>query len=123
MKQFILTSFAASCLNFANGQTLAPVMEVRNVATKNVSHVEKSATPAEVTVYPNPGRNGELNVTVDTKEAHKFSLYSGDGRLLKAVSFSENTRVNIKELEKAVYPYTVSNIAGELISRGRLVIE
>jgi hypothetical protein len=123
MKLFILTAFAASCLNFANGQTLAPVMEGRNVATKNVSHVEKSAPPAEVTVYPNPGRNGELNVTVDAKETHKFNLYSGNGRLLRAVPFSENTRINIKELEKGAYPYTVSKIAGEIISRGRLVIE
>ena len=74
--------------------------------TSTLSTAETSALKKNVSIYPNPVRNGELNLHgYGVGELATVQIYSIDGKLIQTVNqnFKNSPKIILKDQTKGVY--------------------
>lgn len=106
------------------GNTVASVGKydnyiVRAAATDSLLAVDQIATAESFSVFPNPASN-VINVTnKNLVSINNVSFTDLNGRVVKQVSFSDvsNVQVNISELSSGVYMMNISSAEGNITKK------
>ncbi len=86
-----------------------------DVVLTNINDINNN----NVTVYPNPATS-YITFSGLTQNNNTLSIYNSTGSLIDKKNISTlNATVNIQDLAKGVYLYTIVNFAGETIGSGR----
>ncbi len=88
---FVIVTAANGCLS-----------DTSNVVNVTWISIEDITAEKRLAVYPNPTTD-ILNIRTDFDEETKYRILSMKGQLLMSGSFSKNTELNIRHLERAVY--------------------
>lgn len=85
-----------------------------------LSEIEAAANT--VNVFPNPV-NDVLNFSIDYSKATNVSVMDMTGRLIENVNFEMNSaRVDVRNYNKGVYLYQITNSAGEVVKAGKFTV-
>lgn len=114
-------------LSSTNVTATAPV----NGSKLTVDDAEAGIHPAGVRIplfnsegvncYPNPAKN-IIHINSSYNQHVTWKLYQMNGQLLKEVVFTNKATVNIAELPKGVYVYSVEK-EGTVVKNGKLLID
>lgn len=72
----------------------------------NLATVESSVSKSDLVIYPNPVKNGELNVKgIDVAKITTAQIFDTTGKLVQTISqpFKNNNKINLKNLPKGIY--------------------
>lgn len=83
---------------------------------------EIQAAANTVSVFPNPV-NDVLNFSIDYNKATNVSVMDITGRLIETASFDmNNARVDVRNYNKGIYFYQITNSNGEVIKGGKFTV-
>ncbi len=75
-----------------------------------------------VRVYPNPSK-GEVNINTSIKGDLSWDLYTASGQLVSHNDFKGQTTINVQEIPAGIYFYTINGNKGNLVRKGKLLIQ
>lgn len=89
-----------------------------------VRTVKGMAQSSKLTLFPNPGTNGKINVMFSEEASPKeVIVYDANGRVVKFYKNVVNNNLMIEQLKPGVYNVQVRNTATQIVSSQKFIIQ
>lgn len=117
----------AEAILFSDGAQVTETSTTNNKGCSDVSLKFKTglaelAAANSVKVYPNPVSD-VLNFNIDYNKAASIAITDITGRLIETTSFEmNNARVDVRNYNKGIYFYQITNSNGEAIKGGKFTV-
>ncbi len=95
---------------YVDGVSLSPVS------------IKNTVKAAGIKCFPNPVKDGILNITNTNKEKLTLNVCSATGQSVHTTSFTGNTTADLSALSNGMYFFNISDASGQVIKSEKLIL-